>query len=229
MVESPYTDNYIRHYQSIIEVYPSVLALKMFLGRNPELDLRGVPKEGRSILDVGFGDGRDLILFHKLGFDVYGIEVNDAVVSHTRDKLSRAGINANLSVGYNEETGFAAGTFDFVFANASLMYLRSERSSIHRTLDHVREILKPEGCLLGTFTAVDSHISKGGRRLDRNRIVCEDSFYKQRKGQMYWLHHCKEEVENDLLNSGFNSIKVHDFDVDWFGTREKAFIFFAAN
>ena len=37
---------------------------------------------GKKILDVGFGDGRDLLLFNDLGFSSYGVEVNKEVVEH---------------------------------------------------------------------------------------------------------------------------------------------------
>ena len=87
MIKSPYTENYINHYLNIKGVYPSVFELKMFLGKNPDLDLRDEDFHGKLILDVGFGDGRDLVLFHNLGFEVFGLEVNEQVVEHAKRKL----------------------------------------------------------------------------------------------------------------------------------------------
>ena len=227
MLKSQYTRNYINHYLNIQNVYPSVFSLKMFLGRNPDLNLRGLEYSGKTILDVGFGDGRDLILFHNLGFEVFGVEVDEAVVTHTEEKLVQVGVKANLQVGYNDETGFKPNRFDFVFSCASLMYLRDSNSTIHKILRHMYEITKPRGYFLGTLTRFDSHITKDSTKIDENRILCKDPFYKQREGQLYWLHHSKEEIAQDLLSAGFKDCKVYNYDVDWFGTRETAFIFFA--
>ena len=227
MSSSPYSQSYIDHYTNIAEVFPSVFALKMFLGRNPELYFKRSDFKGKSILDVGFGDGRDLVLFHKLGFKVFGIEVDEKVVEHTKDKFSKFGMNPELSVGYNDETGFRSNKFDFVFSCAALMYLRNLDSNVQKTLNHIYGIIKPGGRLLGTFTRFDSHITLGSKKIDNNRILCADRFYKQRKGQIYWIHKSKDEVKQDLLSSGFDDCKVYDYDVDWFGTRETAFIFSA--
>lgn len=213
---------------NINQVYPSVFALKMFLGKNPDLDLRGEDFSGKSILDIGFGDGRDLVLFHSLGFDVFGVEVQKKVVEHTQKKFKKFGIKSTLTVGYNDETGFEQNSFDYVYSNAALMYLRSEVSNIHGTLSHIYDILKTGGRLLGTFTSFDSHITRDSSKIDKNRIICKDPFYKQREGQIYWLHSSKEEVERDLLNAGFFNCKVYNYDVDWFGTREAAYIFVAS-
>ena len=227
MSQSPYTENYVNHYLNIKGVYPSVFALKMFLGKNPDLDLRDEDFSGKSILDVGFGDGRDLVLFHSLGFDVFGVEVDRQVVEHTQRKLDTIGLKTKLTIGYNDETGFGRNSLDYVYSCAALMYLRSYESSIHKTLSHVYDILKPGGRIFGTFTRFDSHITNESTKVDQNRIICKDPFYKQRVGQLYWLHNSKNEVKSDLLNAGFSDCKIYIYDVDWFGTRETAFIFAA--
>jgi len=227
MAHSDYSENYVKHYLNINAVYPSVFALKMFLGRSPELNFTNIDFSKKSILDIGFGDGRDILLFHNLGFEVFGVEVDQKVVEHTKKKFTKMGIKSNLSVGYNDATGFAPNTFDFVYSSAALMYLRNKHSSIRKTLNHVFEIVKPDGYFLGTFTKNNSHITLGSIEIDQNRIICKDRFYKQRKGQLYWVHHSKEEVEFDLLNAGFKSCKVFSYDVDWFGTHETAYLFVA--
>ncbi len=202
--------------------------MKIFLGRNPGLDLRGVNFFGKSILEVGFGDGRDLVLFSNLGFNVFGVEVDEQVVKHTQRKLAESAVKTELRVGYNDETGFESNSLDYVYSAAALMYLRNELSSIHGTLSHIFDIVRPGGKLFATFTRSDSHIVEGSQRLDRNRIIVKDPFFRQREGQLYWLHSSKEEVERDVLGAGFSNCKVYDYNVDWFGTRETAFICVAA-
>lgn len=226
-MKSPYTENYKNHYLNIDGVYPSVLALKFFLGKNPELNFRNVDFTARSILDIGFGDARDLVLFNNLGFDTYGIEVDQTVVNHTIKKLNKINININLSKGFNDEININKDDFDFIYGNASLMYLKDENSSIQKTLSHLYSKINVNGYLLGNFTRFDSHITKDAKRLDNNRIIVKDPFFKQRDGQLYWLHNSKNEALDDLFETGFKNCKVFDFDVDWFGTRETHYVFFA--
>ena len=87
--------------------------------------------------------------------------------------------------------------------------------------------MKSGGYFLGTFTRFDSHIQKDSKKIDKNRIIVKDKFYKVREGQLYWLHNTKKEVEKDLLEAGFLNYKVYNYDVNWFGTRETMYLFYA--
>lgn len=229
IIKSPHQKNYINHYLKISSIYPSVFSLKMFLGRNPDLNFSSDNTDfsGKSVLDIGFGDGRDLYLFCELGFDVFGIEVSEEVVAHTKKKFKKLGFKVNLSKGYNEHTGFNKNKFDYVYSAAALMYLKNEKSNIKKTLKHIYGILKSGGYFLGTFTRFDSHIQKNSKKIDKNRIIVKDEFYKVREGQLYWLHNTKKEVEKDLLEAGFLNCKVYNYDVNWFGTRETMYLFYA--
>ena len=130
---------YIDHYLNIKDVYPSVFSLKMFLGNNPNLDLRDKDFSDKKILDIGFGDGRDLILFSRLGFQAYGVEIDEDVVNHTSSKFNSIN-NIKLSIGYNDKTGFEPNTFDYVYSVAALMYLRNESLNVHDILNHSYDI-----------------------------------------------------------------------------------------
>ena len=222
---SPYTENYRDHYLSIDDVYPSVFALKFFLGNNPDLNLRELNFKGKNILDVGFGDGRDLILFRNLGFDVYGVEVDPQVVQHTIEKFDDP--NIHLKVGFNDETGFEHGQFDYIYSCAALMYLRNNQTSVHSILKHMYDLLAIGGRILGTFTAAESHITAEAQYLSENRLILKDPYYKQRNGQIYHIHRSAEEVERDLTLAGFTECKVYDFNANWFGTSETAYMFYA--
>ena len=229
LIKSKYQKNYVDHYLKINRVYPSTISLKTFLGKNPDLNLSSNDNDfsGKSILDIGFGDGRDLYLFCELGFDVFGIEVSKKVVAHTKKKFKELGFKVNLFEGYNENTGFKKNKFDYVYSSAGLMYLKNDKSSIKKTLKHVNGILKSGGYFFGTFTRYDCHIKKNSKRIDKNRIILKDEFYKFREGQLYWLHNTKKEVENDLRETGFFNCKVYNYDVNWFGTRETMYLFYA--
>tara|TARA_B100000941_G_C28463700_1_gene532245 strand:- start:189 stop:875 length:687 start_codon:yes stop_codon:yes gene_type:complete len=222
-----YNNSYKEHYKNINKVYPSVFSLKIFLGRNPNFSLRDYNFKDKKILDIGYGDGRDLVLFNDLGFETYGVEVNEEVVEHSINKFKKKGLDIKLSLGCNDKTGFKENEFEFVYALASLMYFRNKDISINNVLRHVFSILKKDGFFIGSFTKADSHIVEESIKLDNNRIILKDPFYKQRNGQIYHIHHSKKEVINDLKNAGFKDILVSEYSADWFGSKEKQYIFVA--
>ena len=110
-------DRYRMHYLSIDQVYPSTLALKMFLSNNPDLNLLDHNFQNKKILDIGFGDGRDLVLFCQLGFETFGIEVDREVVSHTSSKFKKWGMKVDARVGFNDDTGYTSNFFDYVYSS----------------------------------------------------------------------------------------------------------------
>jgi len=224
-----YQDNYRKHYLKITEnVYPSVFALKFFLGNNPNFNFKkniNHDLSEKKLLDIGFGDGRDLSFFCDLGLSVFGIEVDDDVIKHSKAKFKA--INVKISKGFNDNTGFNNDTFDFIYSVAALMYLRNESLTIKNILAHSYEILKPGGYFMGTFTKYNSHVMKEAKKIDSNRFILKDPFYKFREGQIYHAHKTKDEVISDLENNGFRNVIVSENDIDWFGTRERSFMFIA--
>ena len=70
--------NYYNLYKNRPKVYPSDLSLKFFKSHN---EIKNVKKYKKKILDIGFGDGRDMILFNDLGMDVYGIEIDKKIIN----------------------------------------------------------------------------------------------------------------------------------------------------
>ena len=216
-------NNYLKHYKSITKVYPSVFALKIFLGKNPNLNLRNKKFKGKKILDIGFGDGRDIELFYDLGFNVFGVEPNSQVVSHTLSKFKKKKIN--LSVGTNCNLSFRNNSFDYIYGMASLMYLKNKETYLKNILSECYRVLKKNGLFFGSFTKIDSHITHKGRFIDKNRIILNDSFYNIRKGQLYHVHRSKKEVRKDLSKVGFKDIKITNFNADWFGTKDSFYLF----
>lgn len=220
MANKPYRD----HYLSISKTYPSVIALKFFLGNNPELNVKRSELIDKKICEIGFGDGRDLQLFLDLQMDVHGVEPDSTVVEHTQLKTP----NSKLRSGTNVSTGFENATFDYVYASASIYYLPSEKFTIHDALKEASRILKPKGLLCATFARADSHVTRGAEVVDKNTLILDDPFYGFRKGQRYHVYNNRAEIETDLLANGFKVLFIGDYDVDWFGTRETLFIVHAS-
>lgn len=225
------SDNYRRYYLSTDSVFPSVFALKFFLGRNPGHDSRDIENlKNADILDVGFGDGRDLALYASLGMNVFGVEIDEEVVLHTQEKFRGIIPEQNLKVGTNRDTGFDPHLFDYVTAFATLPYLENETVSIDSVLTHIRTLLKKPnsnskgGYLFCTLARHGTHVLRGARSVDSNTFVLDDPFYKFRQGQRYYAFSEPEQVENRFQLNGLSCDAIHAYEVDWFGTLERLFI-----
>lgn len=225
--EMTQANNYREHYLQINDTYPSVFALKTFIGNNPYLKQDKSSLIGQKICDVGFGDGRDLNLFSDLGMSVFGVEPDQKVVEHTQNKMLKKGTNVSVKVGTNIATGYPDIFFDYVYASGSIYYLPSEDFTIIDALTEAYRILNTNGKFLATFARSDSHATKKAEKIDKNTLILKDSYYNFREGQRYHVYNEKEEIKKDLELSGFKLIYLGDYDVDWFGTRETLFLCYA--
>ena len=98
--------------------------------------------DGRRLLDVGCGSGRDVKAFRVLGYDAFGIDPSPDLVA-----LATAHAGPYFSVA-RAETYKAHDRFDGVWACASLLHLR--RADLHSTMRNLRALLKQGGVLFAS-------------------------------------------------------------------------------
>lgn len=98
-------------------------------------------KSGERILDLGCGDGALTLKLASAGCDVTGVDSSSAQVEAAR----RLGLKA--LVGKGEELGsmFEAGSFDAVFSNAALHWMRAPDPVV----DGVHRVLRRGGRFVG--------------------------------------------------------------------------------
>jgi SAM-dependent methyltransferase len=217
------TNPYIKHYQEIDKVYPSALALKIFKGKSPLFDFRSLDFSKLKILDLGFGDGRDLQLFVDLGFQTYGCEPNQDIVSHTINK--HISPNLILKAGKNTEIPFEDNYFDFIYASASIYYLSNQDASIEDALKESNRCLKKGGYLIFTATTRNNHYIESAEKISKNVYKLQDPYFNQRPGQLIHVYNDEKEIFNDLARLGFaHDSFVGKFSADWLGVHESLFI-----
>ena len=126
------------YYSSLQDSYlfPNEYAVRTFLGTYPRLRI-DKNYGGKRICDISCGDGRNMTLFHKLGFILYGTELTSNICKITTDKLrSSAEINAEIRPGSNTSLPFPDGFFDYMLSWNACYYMHDENSSIS---DHISE------------------------------------------------------------------------------------------
>lgn len=95
--------------------------------------------DGDRILDVGCGPGPDLETFADRGYDVTGIDLTPSFLRAARDQVP----DAALARGDMRRLPFEAGSFDGVWASASLLHV--PRADATAALREFRRVLDGNG------------------------------------------------------------------------------------
>ena len=125
--------------------------------------LKHVPEHAR-ILDIGFGSGRDMFYFEKLGYQVSGIDPTLSFYTNMKEK------------GYDvyhipsEELSFK-NEFDALWACASLLHVK--RCNLHDVLIKCNRALKESGIMYCSFKYGDFETVKNERYFN---YLNEESF-----------------------------------------------------
>lgn len=72
--------------------------------------------KGLKVLEVGVGLGADHQQFAEAGADLWGIDLTERAVEHTRQRLATFGLRSHLTVGDAENLDFADESFDRVYS-----------------------------------------------------------------------------------------------------------------
>src|SRR6202165_2613179 len=97
-------------------VYPVEFVVRAFLGNYPRHKTDKASYPGRRVLDLGFGDGRNMPLLHNLGMKVFGVEISQEICDLTEKRMNGLGIEVDLKVGRNHNIPYADDFFDTVLA-----------------------------------------------------------------------------------------------------------------
>ncbi|MGH9443672.1 MAG: class I SAM-dependent methyltransferase [Thermoanaerobaculia bacterium] len=124
--------------------------------------LRGRIAPGMTILDAGFGSGRNLVFFLREGYEVFGLDPDPEAVRRVRRLVSELAPRlppGNIREEPVESNSFPASTADVVVSSAVLHFARDEpqfRAMLHGTW----RLAKPGGML---FCRLASTIGMEGR------------------------------------------------------------------
>src|SRR3954465_11005685 len=126
---------------------PVEFVVRAFLGNYPRLKTDPSEYPGKRILDLGFGDGRNMPLLHNLGMQVSGVEISQDICDLTQTRMKRLGVEVDLKVGRNNSLPYEDGVFDKVLACHACYYIEPG-TRFDENLCEIARVMKPGGSFI---------------------------------------------------------------------------------
>ncbi len=215
------TGDWTEYYQKTTDlelVWPSETMVRVFKGDYvPDLNH---DYAGKSVLDVGFGIGNNLIFLASLGLAVYGTELSEEICQIAGSKLSQRGYSATLKVGSNRQLPFPDNSFDFL-TSWNVLHYEDNEEAICQAISEYKRVLKPGGRFFISTTGPDHKILTNHKALGDHRyqIGLEGDF---RKVKSFTILTAKTNI-NKLFGAQFGKVivgRTHDrlftSTLDWF-------------
>lgn len=100
-----------------------------FFERMVEQSIRSMldPKPGESVLDIGCGEGKDLLFFRGLGLSTYGVDASPYMVGKASERL---GTQTDVRVGWAEDLPYDDNQFDIAVLINTLGFLEHPLESL---------------------------------------------------------------------------------------------------
>jgi ubiquinone/menaquinone biosynthesis C-methylase UbiE len=102
-----------------------------------------------TVLDCACGTGRDLITFHRIGMEVCGSDLSDAMLAQARKRIEEAHLDISIrKASYSELPRLWDGRFDAVVCLSNSVNEALEDAETLRALRSMRAVLRPGGILV---------------------------------------------------------------------------------
>jgi SAM-dependent methyltransferase len=218
-VSNEYTEFHRKRMGS--HLYPTEFLIRTMLGKYPKLTMSR-DYEGKALLDLGFGDGRNLPLFRNLGVRIFGIESDPKVCAMVSERLKReADIESTLVPGTNSAIPFADGFFDFVVACRSIYYV-SDGKTFPDSLREAARVLRPGGCLVASLPDLENSVLANAEPLEDGHWRITSDPFGLRNGTVFRAFDSPADIER-AFEPWFEEFSAGTFRDDWYGLRVTGF------
>lgn len=103
-------------------------------------------ESGDKVLDLGCGQGRNILAMNEKGLDTHGIDISQEALKQAQQLLSEKGIKANLTQGSFFDLPYEDKSFKSVVSNASFHDIPQE--GVESAFGEVSRVLEDEGLFL---------------------------------------------------------------------------------
>ena len=210
-------------------LYPSEWVIRTMLGTYPDLKLDKSAYKGGKILDLGFGDCRNMSLLNNCGLKISGVEITEETVELGKRSMEMLQIEADLKVGSNTTIPFNDEYFDYILASSSCYYVDGN-STFGSNMTEIKRVLKSGGSFIANFPAfikIDkvppSFILENATQLDDDHIIIQNDIYGIRNGYKFKTFDSIQKLK-DYFNESFANISVGICMDNYYGVQINQFI-----
>lgn len=225
-VKQTYTDFHLKKKSN--HLYPTEWVIRTMLGNYANLKYDRSRYAGGKILDLGFGDGRNMPLLHNCGLDIYGVETTQDTVDMVTGAMANLGIPTTLKVGANDSIPFEDNYFDYVLASAACYYI-DKNGTFNDNITEITRVLKPGGYLIANFPAFtelpipNNFILNGAIPTDDGHVIITSDVFGLRNGYKFKPFHSEQEIK-DTLSGLYEDISTgYTFD-NYYGLQQNLYI-----
>ncbi|SNZ03786.1 Methyltransferase domain-containing protein [Persephonella hydrogeniphila] len=195
-----WTDFYTKEVDKL-KAYPSEELIRIFKGEY----VGKLPVKNKKILDIGFGNGENFILYSELGMDIFGVEISDEICQQVYKHFSKYGIDIKLRTGSNTNIPFPDNFFDYI-VSWNVIHYEDNEENLKKALNEYRRVLKPEGKLILSTVGEKHGIKKGGHYISKNIFLVQrkDDF---RYGEKFFYFENENEIKK-YFSIFFKDIKI---------------------
>ncbi len=203
-------------------VYPVEFVVRAFLGTYPNLHMPRDHYEGRRILDLGYGDGRNMPLLHNLGMKIHGVEISEDINRHVQKRMKGLGIHTELKVGTNAHIPYASAYFQYVLSCHSCYYVEPG-DQFHTNLAEIARVLEPGGYLIASLPMVGSYILRNAKFLSDGHYEITRDPYGLRNGTVFRVFRSRQEIRK-VFSQFFCNLEIGYCNDLFWGIHQKVWI-----
>ncbi len=228
----PYTqqtiDTWQKYYESLTESYlfPNEFVVRTFLAHYPNLDMPHA-YQGAKVCDVGCGDGRNLVLLHKLGLELFATELNERICEITKAKLADHAehILADIRPGLNWQLPYDDNMFDYLLSWNSIYYMSGAEGDFRQHVQEHARILKPGGYLVCSVPAPSCFSLEGADELGNDLIrLRTEAKWSMLAGTIFRRFRDFDDIEN-TFGAEFTDFRRCRIQDDCYGLPLEYFVF----
>jgi len=217
-IRSGYVTRYAANHSQ--HIYPVEFVVRAFLGSYPRLkrETSGGDYRGQRVLDLGFGDGRNVPLLSNLGMEVHGVEIAKEICQSVTARLRAAGYDLIAKTGRNDKIPYVDGFFDCVLACHACYYV-TEDTTFADNVSEIARVLKGNGRFVFSAPIGTSYIMRGAEDLGDGHMRIVSDPYGIRNGAVLKKFDSADQIV-DALSGQFQDFSIGSCRNDYWGIEE---------
>jgi len=175
------------------------------------------------VLDCGAGgDYPPLVLFHRYGYQTFGVEIADHALEEARVFCYEQRMSLNIIGGDMRHIPFPSAAFSFVYSYNAIFFMT--KPDIARAMREIERVLRPDGLCYVNFVSVDDP-DKGPfcETAPARRLLKSDRFaqHEDDEADAYFINLKVLLKQKRLLEKVYGDKKMQQAHIEYIARKEE--------